>query len=421
MDEREQNNAIDPFSVAQAQLDTAAKHLNLDPGAHAMLKEPFKQLHTLVPVRMDDGTLKVFKGFRVQYNNARGPVKGGIRFHPEETIETVKALAAWMTWKCAVMNIPLGGAKGGVICDPKSMSHGELERLCRSYTNQIWGIIGPEIDIPAPDVYTTPQMMAWIMDEYSKIRGYPVPGVITGKPIQAGGSEGRDDATARGGVYTIREAAKHLNVDLSRATVAVQGYGNAGSFGAILMNELMGSTIVAVSDTGGGIYNSAGLDPRAVLKHKAETSSVVGYPGSDSISNADVLELDVDVLLPSAMESVITVKNAGKIKARIVGELANGPTLPEADDILYEKNVFVIPDFLCNAGGVTVSYFEWMQNISADYWDLEHVHTRLNRKMTTAFHEVLSTSLDRNVNMRVAAYIVAVGRVAEVMKLRGWY
>ena len=421
MDEREQNNAIDPFSVAQAQLDTAAKHLNLDPGAHAMLKEPFKQLHTLVPVRMDDGTLKVFKGFRVQYNNARGPVKGGIRFHPEETIETVKALAAWMTWKCAVMNIPLGGAKGGVICDPKSMSHGELERLCRSYTNQIWGIIGPEIDIPAPDVYTTPQMMAWIMDEYSKIRGYPVPGVITGKPIQAGGSEGRDDATARGGVYTIREAAKHLNVDLSRATVAVQGYGNAGSFGAILMNELMGSKIVAVSDTGGGIYNSAGLDPRAVLKHKAETSSVVGYPGSDSISNADVLELDVDVLLPSAMESVITVKNAGKIKARIVGELANGPTLPEADDILYEKNVFVIPDFLCNAGGVTVSYFEWMQNISADYWDLEHVHTRLNRKMTTAFHEVLSTSLDRNVNMRVAAYIVAVGRVAEVMKLRGWY
>ena len=421
MDEREQNNAIDPFSVAQAQLDTAAKHLNLDPGAHAMLKEPFKQLHTLVPVRMDDGTLKVFKGFRVQYNNARGPVKGGIRFHPEETIETVKALAAWMTWKCAVMNIPLGGAKGGVICDPKSMSHGELERLCRSYTNQIWGIIGPEVDIPAPDVYTTPQMMAWIMDEFSKIRGYPVPGVITGKPIPMGGSEGRDDATARGGVYAIREAAKHLDVDLSSATVAVQGYGNAGSFGAILMNELMGSKIVAVSDTGGGIYNSAGLDPRAVLKHKAETSSVVGYPGSDSISNADVLELDVDVLLPSAMESVITVKNAGKIKARIVGELANGPTLPEADDILYEKNVFVIPDFLCNAGGVTVSYFEWMQNISADYWDLEHVHTRLNRKMTTAFHEVLSTSLDRNVNMRVAAYIVAVGRVAEVMKLRGWY
>jgi len=402
-------------------LDTAAKNLKLDPAAHALLREPLRQLHVSVPVRMDDGSFKVFKGFRVQYNDARGPVKGGIRFHPEETIDTVKALAAWMTWKCSVMNIPLGGAKGGIICDPKSMSTGELERLCRSYTDQIWRIIGPEIDVPAPDVYTTPQMMAWIMDEYSKIKGYPVPGVITGKPIPAGGSQGRDDATARGGVYTVREAAKHLNMDLSKATVAVQGYGNAGSFGATLMKEIMGSKIVAVSDTKGGIYNADGLDPNAVLKHKAETSSVVGYPGAKSITNEDVLELDVDVLLPSALENVITGANAGKVKAKIVGELANGPTLPEADDILYKNGVFVIPDFLCNAGGVTVSYFEWVQNVTADYWELDHVHARLDKKMTVAFHEVLKTSLEYKVNMREAAYIVAVARVAEVMKLRGWY
>ena len=421
MAQHDSSTKTNPFAMAQAQLDEAARHLKLDPGAHALLREPQRQLHVSIPVRMDSGELKVFKGFRVQYNDARGPVKGGIRFHPQETIDTVKALAAWMTWKCSVVNIPLGGSKGGVICDPKSMSNGELERLCRSYVDQVWKIVGPEIDIPAPDVYTTPQMMAWMMDEYSKIKGYPVPSMITGKPIPVGGSQGRDDAAARGGVYTIREAAKHLNMDLSKATVAVQGYGNAGSYGAILMKEMMGSKIVAVSDTMGGVFNPDGLDPQAVLEHKQNTSSVAGFPGTESISNGELLELDVDVLLPSALEDVITGANAGRVKAKVVGELANGPTTPEADEILYENNVFVIPDFLCNAGGVTVSYFEWVQNVAGYYWELEEVHERLDKKMTVAFYEVLKTSLEHKVNMRVAAYIVAVSRVAEAMKLRGWY
>ena len=418
MPQQEKSN---PFAMAQAQLDEAAKHLKLDPAAHAILREPQRQLLISIPVRMDNGEVKVFQGFRIQYNDARGPVKGGIRFHPDETIDTVKALGAWMTWKCAVVNIPLGGAKGGVICNPKEMSAGELERLSRGYVDQVWKILGPEVDIPAPDVYTTPQIMAWMMDEYSKIKGYPVPGMITGKPIPIGGSEGRDDAAARGGVYCIREAAKELGIDLSKATVAVQGYGNAGSFGARLMKEMVGSKIVAVTDTRGGIYNADGLDPQAVLEHKAKTGSVVGFPGTQPISNEEVLELDVDILLPSALEEVITVANAGKVKAKIVGELANGPTTPEADVILYENDVFVIPDFLCNAGGVTVSYFEWVQNVAGYYWELEDVHERLDKKMTVAFHDVLKAHQEYKVNMRVGAYIVAIGRVAEVMKLRGWY
>ena len=421
MAQQETGTNTNPFAMAQAQLDEAARHLKLDPAAHILLREPLRELHVSIPVRMDNGELKVLKGFRVQYNDARGPLKGGIRFHPQETIDTVKALAAWMTWKCSVVNIPLGGSKGGVICDPKSMSTGELERLCRSYVDQVWKFVGPEIDIPAPDVYTTPQMMAWMMDEYSKIKGYPVPGMITGKPIAVGGSQGRGDATARGGVYCIRETAKHLNMDLSKATVAVQGYGNAGSYGAMLMKEMIGAKTVAASDTRGGIFNPGGLDPQAVLEHKQKTSSVVGFPGAESISNEELLELDVDVLLPSALENVITGANAGRVKARVIGELANGPTTPEADEILYENNVFVIPDFLCNAGGVTVSYFEWVQNVGGYYWELEEVHARLDKKMTTAFYEVLKASLEHKVNMRVAAYMVAVSRVAEAMKLRGWY
>jgi len=418
MPQQEKSN---PFIMAQTQLDEAAKQLKLDPAAHAILREPSRQLHVSIPVRMDNGEMKVFQGFRVQYNDARGPVKGGIRFHPEETIHTVKALAAWMTWKCSVVNIPLGGAKGGVICNPKEMSAGELERLSRGYVDQVWKILGPEIDVPAPDVYTTPQIMAWMMDEYSKIKGYPVPGVITGKPIPTGGSEGRGDATARGGVYCIRDAAKELGIDLSKATVAVQGYGNAGSFGAILMQELVGSKTVAVTDSRGGVYNPDGLDPAAVLEHKAKTGSVVGFPGTKPISNEEVLELDVDVLLPSALEEVITGANAGNVKAKIVGELANGPTTPEADRILYKNGVFVIPDFLCNAGGVTVSYFEWVQNVAGYYWEVEDVHERLDKKMTAAFRDVLNASKEYKVDMRVAAYIVAIRRVAEVMKLRGWY
>ena len=409
-----------PFQIAQAQLDKAAKVLKLDSGIHAVLREPMREIHISIPVRMDDGKVKVFKGFRVQYNDARGPCKGGIRFHPEETIDTVRALAAWMTWKCAAVDIPLGGGKGGVICNPKEMSEGELERLSRAYIDHLWQMIGPEQDIPAPDVYTNPQIMAWMMDEYSKLRGYYSPGVITGKPIPLGGSLGRGDATARVGAYTLREAAKHLKINLNQATVAIQGYGNAGYYAAVLMTEMFGSKVVAVSDSKGGIYQPLGLDANAVLEHKQKTGSVINFPGSEPVSNEDLLELKVDILLPSALENVITGKNAERIKAKIVGELANGPTTPEADEILYKNKVFVIPDFLCNAGGVTVSYFEWVQNLYNYYWEEEEVHQKLDKKMTRAFQEVLAASLKHKIDMRTAAYVVAVSRVAEAMKLRGW-
>jgi glutamate dehydrogenase (NAD(P)+) len=408
-----------PFAIAQAQLDLAASKLKLDPGVHATLREPMRELHVSLPVKMDDGSIKVFKGFRVQYNDSRGPCKGGIRFHPAETIDTVRALAAWMTWKCAVVDIPLGGGKGGVICNPKTMSQGELERLCRAYIDQVGRILGPEQDVPAPDVYTTPQMMAWMMDEFSKIRGYYSPGVITGKPIPCGGSAGRGDATARGGMYTVREAAKHLKIDLSKADIAVQGFGNAGYFAAKLSKDLFGSKIVAVSDSKGGIRVDGGLDPDEVLAYKNKTGSVVGFPGSKPISNERLLELDVEVLFPSALENAITEKNVGAVQAKIIAELANGPTTPEADILLYKKGAFVIPDFLCNAGGVTVSYFEWVQNTYAYYWEEDEVHARLDKKMTKAFNDVLKMSLEHKVDMRVAAYMVAVNRVAEVMKLRG--
>jgi len=408
------------FEMAQAQLDEVASILHLEPGIHAFLREPMRELHVSIPVKMDDGQTKVFQGFRVQYNNARGPFKGGIRFHPEETVDVTKALAAWMTWKCAVADIPLGGGKGGVICNPKEMSSSELERLSRGYIDAIWEFIGPDRDIPAPDVYTNPQIMGWMMDEYSKLRGCSIPGVITGKPLSLGGSLGRDDATARGGVYTIMEAAKHLNMDLSAATVAVQGFGNAGSNAAILMREIAGSKIVVVSDSKGGIHNKQGLDPSKVLQHKMETGSVINFPQAENISDAELLELEVDVLCPAGLETVITEKNASRIRARIVAELANGPTTPESDEVLYQNGVFSIPDFLCNAGGVTVSYFEWVQCLNRYYWDENEVHQQLGKIMTKAFQDVLAESLKRKVKMRTAAYIVAVIRVAEAMKLRGW-
>ncbi len=408
------------FEMAQAQLDEAASILKLDSGIHAILREPMKEFHVSIPVKMDNGQTKVFKGFRVQYNNARGPCKGGIRFHPDETIDVVRALAAWMTWKCATVDIPLGGGKGGVICNPKEMSVGELERLSRGYIDAIWEFIGPDRDIPAPDVYTNPQIMGWMMDEYSKLRGYCIPGVITGKPLAVGGSLGRGDATARGGVYTIIEAAKHLNIDLSKATVAIQGYGNAGSNAAILLNDMVGTKVIAVSDSKGSIYNQQGLDPHQVLKHKMETGSVINFPQAENISNAELLELNVDILCPAGLETVLTEKNAPRIKARMVAELANGPTTPEADEILYRNGVFSIPDFLCNAGGVTVSYFEWVQGLNRFYWDEDEVHQRLGKIMTKAFQAVLAESLERKVSMRLAAYIVAVARVAEAMRLRGW-
>lgn len=409
-----------PFEIAQTQLDKAASKLGLDPAIHAVLREPLRELHVTLPVKMDDGSVRVFKGFRVQYNDARGPNKGGIRFHPEETIDTVRALAAWMTWKCAVVDIPLGGGKGGVICNPKEMSEMELERLSRAYIGQVGRILGPEKDIPAPDVYTTPQIMAWMMDEFSKITGFNSPAVITGKPLALGGSEGRGDATARGGAYTTREAAKHLNIDLSKATVAIQGFGNAGQFAATLFAKLLGCKIVAVSDTKGGVYSETGIDPDAIVKHKLSTGSVVGFPGTRPVSNVDILELAVDVLVPAALENVIHEGNAASVRAKIICELANGPTTPEADDILFNNDVFVIPDFLANAGGVTVSYYEWVQNVTGLYWEEDEVHVRLDKKMTVAFRDVLAMALDYKVDMRTAAYMVSIQRVAEAMRLRGW-
>jgi glutamate dehydrogenase (NAD(P)+) len=411
---------INPFEIVQQQIDTCAKILKLDPQVTAFIKTPMRELHVSIPVLMDDGSMRMFRGFRIQYNDARGPAKGGIRFHPEETVDTVRALSAWMTWKCAMVDIPLGGAKGGVICDPKALSKGELERLSRAYIRHVFQFIGPERDIPAPDVYTTPQIMAWMMDEYSTIVGKSQFGVITGKPIPIGGSKGRGDATARGGMATIREAAKVLKMDLSKATFAIQGYGNAGYYAAKLCQELFGSKIVAVCDSQGGRFCSDGIDPEEALTCKQKTQSVCNMKIGKRISNEDILTADVDILIPAAIENVITEKNAGKIKAKIVAELANGPTTPEADDILYKNGVHVIPDFLCNAGGVTVSYFEMVQNFDMYPWEEEVVHERLDKKMTEAYHSVLATSKKHKINMRQAAYVLAVGRVVEAMKLRGW-
>jgi glutamate dehydrogenase (NAD(P)+) len=409
-----------PFAISQQQFDKAAAILNLDAGLRAVLREPVRELHVTLPVRMDDDSIKVFKGFRVQYNDARGPAKGGIRFHPDETIDTVRALSAWMTWKTAVMDLPLGGGKGGVICSPKELSERELERLSRAYINAIAWIMGPERDIPAPDVYTTPQIMGWMMDEYSKLRGYTAPGSITGKPLALWGSLGRDDATARGAMYTIREAAKVLNIDLSKATVAIQGFGNAGTFSATLAKQLFGCKVVAISDSQGGVFDPKGIDYDAVHQYKEQTGSVVGFPKGERISNSDLLEVEADILIPAALENQITETNAARIKSKIVAEAANGPTTPEADQVLHSRNIFVIPDFLCNAGGVTVSYFEWVQNQRGMPWELEDVHRRLDRKMTRAFNEVLESMRRHKVDMRTGAYCVAVARVADATRARGW-
>jgi len=413
-------SAEDPFVIAQRQLDEACALLKLDESTREMLRWPVREMHARLPVRMDDGTVKVFHGFRVQYNDARGPCKGGIRFHPDETIDTVRALAAWMTWKTAVVDIPLGGGKGGVVCNPTSMSAGELERLSRAYVRQFGRILGIDKDVPAPDVYTTPQIMAWMADEFAFLKGFNEFGMITGKPLFLGGSQGRNDATARGGVYCIREAAKALEMDLKGVPTAIQGYGNAGYFAHKLGKELLGLHVVAVSDSKGGIHNPKGLDCDQVAEYKRRTRSVVGFPGSKTISNEELLELDVPVLVPSALENVITGANAGNIKASIVAELANGPTTPEADLTLHEKGAYVIPDFLCNAGGVTVSYFEMVQNAYNFYWDLDLVHKRLEQKMVWAFRAVHEAAQKHKVHNRLAAYLVAVSRVAEAMKARGW-
>lgn len=413
-------NELNPFEISQKQLDQCAEILGLDQSARDLLSNPIREIWVHIPIRMDDGTTRVFEGYRVQYNDSRGPTKGGIRFHPEETVDTVRALAAWMTWKCALLDLPLGGAKGGVVCDTKQMSDGELERLSRAYIEAIWQFIGPEQDIPAPDVYTSPKIMAWMMDEYSKIAGRTQFGVVTGKPVCIGGSPGRADATARGGMFVIREAARELGIDLGKATVAIQGYGNAGYFAARLMSEMFGSKVVAVSDTKGGICCTEGLDAECVAEHKRDTTTVAGFPETEPICSEDLLTSDVDILIPAALENVITSENAGDVKARIVAELANGPTTPEADEILYEKGVHVLPDFLCNAGGVTVSYFEMVQNMSFSCWTEEEVYRKLDEKMTTAYRAVLETSREYSINMRKAAYVVAIQRVLEAMKWRGW-
>jgi glutamate dehydrogenase len=411
---------LNPFKIAQLQLDIAAKKLGLDAGIHERLRWPERVLTVSIPVRMDSGKIRVYEGYRSQYNDWCGPAKGGIRYHPNVTLDEVKALSAWMTWKCAVVGLPYGGSKGGIICDPKNMSLGELERLTRRYTFMISPIIGPEKDIPAPDVYTNAQTMAWIMDTFSILRGYTVPGVVTGKPLVLGGSLGRNEATARGCVFTVREACKKLGIDPSKATAAVQGYGNAGCIAAKLLKEL-GVNIIAVSDSKGGIYNKSGIDPSKVEDVKTKKGSVVAFKEADAISNEDLLELPVDILIPAALENVITEKNAKKVKAKISAEAANGPTTPGADQILHKNGVFVIPDILANAGGVTVSYFEWVQNLYTFYWTEDEVNKQLERVMVRSFENVYDMHKKEKVDMRTAAYMVAVKRVAEAGLKRGMF
>jgi glutamate dehydrogenase (NAD(P)+) len=411
---------LNPFAIAQAQLDKSAAVLQLDPDMHAFLRQPMREFHFTIPVKMTDGSTKIFQGFRVQYNDARGPAKGGIRFHPNETIDTVRALAAWMTWKTAVSDIPLGGGKGGVICNPREMDQGELERLSRGYMRNIARYVGLTKDSPAPDVHTNPQIMAWMLDEYEMLTGHREPGVITGKPQPLGGSAGRGPATAMGGMFTIREAAKLKGISLEGATCAIQGYGNVGGFAHRLAHDLFGMKVVAVSDEFGAIYTAKGLNPNDVTNHLRQTGKVVGCPGTDTLTNAELLELEVDILIPAAIENQLTGQNANNVKARVIAELANGPTTPEADRILNDKGIYIIPDFLCNAGGVIVSYFEMVQNAYQFYWTEVMVNERLDQKITTAFQAVHEMSLAKQVDTRVAAYLVAVNRVAEAVRLRGW-
>ena len=417
---------LNPFKIAQAQLDEAAKLMNLDPQAQKLLREPMQTVIVNIPLKMDDGKTEVFTGFRVLYNNARGPGKGGIRFHPQETLETVKALGAWMTWKCALAGIQFGGAKGGVICDPNKLSAGELERLSRDYIRAIGKFIGPKVDVPAPDVNTNAQIMAWMMDEYSKMVGYDEFSVITGKPLEIWGSEGRYNSTAMGAMYILREAAKRAGLNLKAARVAIQGFGNAGKFAFDLVTKLFGSNVVAVSDVGGGVYSENGLDYNKLVAATEKGGSVADSGAGSKITNEQLLQTEVDILIPAAIENQITGSNASKVRAKMVLELANGPVTPEADKILFQKGVMDLPDFLVNAGGVIVSYFEWVQNNEDYYWSLDEVYSRLDKLVTKSFNEVIKTQEDYkakgvNITLRDAAYIIALGRVATAMKSRGWY
>jgi glutamate dehydrogenase (NAD(P)+) len=407
-----------PYSVALEQLRLAAEKLKLDPGIHAMLKIPKRSLTVAVSTKMDDGKIGVFQGCRVQHMDARGPFKGGIRYHPNVTLDEVTALSMWMTWKCSVMDIPYGGAKGGICCNPKEMSRNELENLTRRYTSMIFDIIGPYRDVPAPDVYTDSQTMAWIMDTYSQREGYSVPGCVTGKPISVGGSEGRNEATSLGADICAREACKQLDMKIKGATVAVQGYGNVG-WNAAKIAHGWGAKILAVSDSMGGIYCKEGLNPFKVYEHKQKTGSVVNFKGSEKMTNEEVLQTKCDILIPAALENAITGTNADNIKAKIVAEGANGPTTPEADKILREKKILLIPDILANAGGVTVSYYEWVQNLEREHWPLDEVNEKLETKMVKAFNDVYNVSRKEKCDMRLAALMLGVGRVADAIKTLG--
>lgn len=410
-----------PFRIVQRQIDQAAEMLKLDPAIHELLRWPLREIHVTLPVRMDDGAVHVFHGFRVQYNDARGPTKGGIRFHVDETVDDVRALAAWMTWKCALVDIPLGGGKGGIICDPRQMSQGELERLSRAYIRQIGHNIGLAKDVPAPDVNTNPQIMAWMIDELAFMHGYNEFGAITGKPLALGGSAGRDDATGRGVSLTVREAAQTLNLDLKGARMVVQGFGNVGSHSAVLLQE-MGCKLIGVADESGAWSNPDGINARELQAHVQKNNGLAkGFAGlGNPIKPEELFEIPCEVLVPAALQNQITKENAARVKTKILAEGANGPTTPDADTILYHNGVYVIPDFLCNAGGVTVSYFEMVQNAYNFYWDLETIHRSLEHKMVAAFHSVHEMATKFKVHNRLAAYLVAINRVAEAMKLRGW-
>jgi glutamate dehydrogenase (NAD(P)+) len=412
--------ASSAWSVALQQYDRAADKLNLGAAVREVLRNPKREVTVHFPVQMDDGSTNVFTGYRVWHNVTRGPAKGGIRFHPQVDLQEIRALAMWMTWKCACVKIPYGGAKGGVTCDPKKLSTRELERMTRRFTTELGEMIGPDSDIPAPDVNTNAQVMAWMMDTYSMHRGYSVPGVVTGKPVSIGGSEGRQEATGRGVVYMVQEAAKSVDLDLHGARVAVQGFGNAGEAAARFLTEL-GTKVVAVGDSRGGVFDGDGLDLPLVTRHKQETGSVIGAPRTRAVSNDELLELDCDILVPAALEGVITERNAPHIRARIVAEAANGPTSPEADDILRRRNVVVIPDILCNAGGVTVSYFEWVQDREEFFWSLDEINARLRRIMVRAYDDVQRTATEHDIDLRLAAYMLAVSRVAEATMTRGIY
>jgi glutamate dehydrogenase (NAD(P)+) len=411
---------LNPYRIAQIQFDIAAEHLKLDPGLRQILRTPKRIMEVSIPTKMDNGQVKVFTGFRVQHNIARGPAKGGLRYHPNVTLDEVKALAMWMCWKTATVNVPYGGAKGGVICDPKRMSKGELERMTRRFTAEILPIIGPEQDIPAPDVYTDSQTMAWIMDTYSITVGKSMPGVVTGKPVSLGGSEGRAEATARGCLFAVEEACKVKKINLRGATIAIQGFGNAGATAAKLFAEKK-ARVVAISDSRGGVFNSRGIDPLKAMRYKERSGTVVGMPGTSRISNDDLLTMKCDILIPAALENVITLNNAELIKARIVAEAANGPTTPHADEVLARKGILLIPDILANAGGVTVSYFEWAQNREGFFWSEAEVNSRLETVVKRSFQQVHEMARKHHAHMRTGAYILAVGRVADATVVRGLY